>query len=165
MPRGPKGDMNKIGSVLIALILVAPLTEPSPIAAEGAFAIGSTGDIVKDGIALGLSVNQPTKEAAAAAALKDCRAYTAARKAAARCKVIDTFKGKCFATAFDPKPLTPGAGWAIGPDMATAKARALAACQATAGTDRREFCIFMTVVATPTSTAATGSATACDTHN
>jgi hypothetical protein len=158
--------MNKIGSVLIALTLtVSQLGSTSSIAA-GAFAIGSSGDVARDGVAIGHSVNQSTKAAAAALALQQCRNYNPAPKMAKLCKVIETFTRQCFALAFDPKPGTPGVGWAIGPDKKSAETLALTACQATAGADRRGFCMVMTTPSAA-STAAANSATGtvCDTHD
>ena len=53
---------------------------------------------------------------------------------------VGTFKGECYAVSFDPKPGTPGAGWAIAATKETAEERALENCKATAGAARREFC-------------------------
>jgi hypothetical protein len=82
------------------------------------------------------------------------------------CKVIETFTRQCFATAYDPKSGTPGAGWAIGPDKAAAEKLALAACQATAGDNRRGFCIVTTASSELSTTGASSLAdTLCDTHD
>ncbi len=63
---------------------------------------------------------------------------------AASCVIVGSFKRECISTAYDLKAGTPGFGWAIGPDKAKANERALAACQATAGEDRRAFCQLLT---------------------
>jgi hypothetical protein len=120
-------------------------------AAEGALAVGASGNVAKDGIALGGAIDKPTKQAAIDQALETCRKYDGAPKMAALCRIVATFTRECFATAYDPKSGTPGVGWAIGPDKATAEERALAACQATAGASRRKFC--------------KGSQSFCDTHD
>lgn len=132
--------MNKIGIGLFALTLAAPLIGPNPSAAEGALAVGSTGNIAKDGFAFGGSINLPTKEAAAAQALATCHNFTGAPKMAALCQTVATFTRQCYALAFDPKAGTPGTGWAIAADAQKADNQALAKCRATAGADRRKFC-------------------------
>jgi len=123
-----------------ALLATAVLLAGSPARAEGALAVGSTSDVIKDGIAVGTSVNYDTADEALEAALKRCRDYKPAPKAAALCQSVGTFKGECYAVSFDPKDATPGAGWAIAPTKALAEERALANCKITAGDDRRAFC-------------------------
>ncbi len=71
------------------------------VVAKGALAIGSTGNVVADGVAIGGSANDPTREGAIAAALEKCRSQPDVQKAAARCKIVRTFTGKCYAAAFD----------------------------------------------------------------
>jgi hypothetical protein len=132
--------MNKIGSVLFALTLAAPLMGPNPSVAEGALAVGSTGDVVRDGIAIGNGYNYATRDEATAAALQKCRDYKPAPKAAAQCQIVGTYTRKCFAEALDPKAGTPGAGWAIELGKQKAASQALANCRATAGVNRRKFC-------------------------
>jgi Domain of unknown function (DUF4189) len=127
--------------VLLGLaVLVSPaLLGAAPRSwADGAVAVGSTGDVVKDGIAFGAVVNEP-KEAAAEAAITHCRTFKA-RAAAERCKVVATFAGQCFAVAYDPKPGTPGAGWGIGENQFLANQKAIAMCEETAGSARKGHC-------------------------
>jgi len=127
--------------VVAAAVLVAALLPGGSGAAraDGALAVGSTGDVVKYGVAFGMVVNLP-KDKAAAKALQHCRTFKA-REAAERCSVVATFsKGECFAVALDPKSGTPGAGWAVGPDQATANSKALAMCEASAGSGRKGSC-------------------------
>ena len=57
--------------------------------AEGAVAVGNTGDVVRHGIAFGMVVNEP-KSKAADVALRRCRTFKA-REAAEQCKVVATF--------------------------------------------------------------------------
>src|SRR5882672_4279902 len=99
-------------SCVVALIAVAAVAS-TPAGADGALAVGSTSDVAKDGIAVGTSVNYKSSTEAREAALKRCREYKPAPKAAAMCQSVGTFKGECYAVSFDPKPGTPGAGWAI----------------------------------------------------
>ncbi len=121
--------------------------------AEGALAIGSTGNVVADGVAVGGSFDKPTAEEAIASALRTCRSQPDVRKAAARCRIVRTFTRKCYAAAFDPKVGTPGFGWGLGPDVATATRQAMAHCRASAGKDRAQFCQIQENI------------TACDRHN
>jgi hypothetical protein len=133
-------DMRIVG-LLAAVALLAALSMPPAAMSEGAFAVGSTGNVSKDGIAYGGSYNFPTRKEAEAGALRACRNFKGAPRAAKLCKLVATFKRECYAQANDPKAGTPGTGWAIAADEATAKDRALSACQASAGPDRRSFCV------------------------
>ena len=47
---------------------------------------------------------------------------------------------RVFPEPMDPKDATPGAGWAVAEDKATAGRNALAKCMETAGEDRRSYC-------------------------
>jgi hypothetical protein len=122
------------------------------VVAEGALAIGTTGNVPVDGVAIGGSVNDSTRDGAISAALAKCRSQPDVRKAAARCKIVRTFTGKCYAAAFDPKPNTPGFGWGLGPDVAAATRTAMAYCQKSAK-ERAQFCQIQNDI------------TACDRHN
>jgi hypothetical protein len=124
----------------LALIVAATIVASAPAGADGALAVGSTANVGRDGIAVGSAVNYESAEAARDAALAKCRTYKDAPRAAAQCRPIGTFKGECYAVAFDPKSGTPGAGWAIAATKELAEERALANCQTTAGEDRRDFC-------------------------
>jgi hypothetical protein len=106
--------------------------------AEGAVAVGNTGDVVRHGIAFGMVVNEP-KSKAADVALRRCRTFKA-REAAEQCKVLAIFSGACFAVAYDPQPGTPGAGWGVGQDQIEANLKAMKMCEATAGPGRGRFC-------------------------
>jgi hypothetical protein len=138
-------------AVLLTVLCAATLAPTWPAAAEGALAVGSSGNVAKDGIAVGGAIDKPTKQAAIDQALETCRKYKGAPKMAALCQIVGSFTRECFATAYDDKAGTPGVGWAIGPDKETAEERALAACKATAGASRRQFC--------------KGSQSFCDTHD
>jgi hypothetical protein len=134
--KGAEKQMARFWVSLLALLLVGP----TPVVAEGALAFGMLGDVSKDGIAVGGSINKATEEAAIAKALTVCRGYTGAKEAAANCKIVAIFSRQCFAVAFDPAAGTPGVGWAIDPDRNKANAQAMALCQDTAGQNRRQFC-------------------------
>ncbi len=125
---------------LFAICSIAPLAVwPEAVAAEGALAVGTTGNIKKDGYSIGISVNKETSEIARAGALDWCRTH-GSPTTRSFCKIITTFHGQCAAEAYDPKPGTPGAGWAVVPDQETAKKVAMSNCDATAGRNRRRFC-------------------------
>jgi len=130
------GATGLLGAMAFAAAVL--LGAGGPSWADGALAVGSTGDVVKDGIAFGMVVDEP-KDTAAETAVRRCRTFKA-RAAAERCKIVATFSGECFAVAYDPKPGTPGAGWGIGPDQLTANRHAIAMCEATAGPSRKGFC-------------------------
>jgi hypothetical protein len=121
-----------------ALATAVLLGAAAPAWADGAVAVGSTGDVVKDGIAFGMVVNEP-KATAADTAVARCRTFKA-RAAAERCKVVATFSGECFAVAYDPQPGTPGAGWGVGPDQASANRKAITMCEQSAGAGRKGQC-------------------------
>jgi hypothetical protein len=108
--------------------------------ADGAIAIGASGDFAKDGFAFGASINKSSTDEAGVQALDTCHKYQGAPKMAAICQVVFTFSHECYALSFDPDAGTPGVGWAIASDKATAEDRALKNCQVTAGSNRRQFC-------------------------
>jgi Domain of unknown function (DUF4189) len=128
-----------IGAALVAAALAwGPGREA---AADGAVALGTTGDVVKHGIAFGLVTDEP-KEKAAELALTRCRAFVkgSSVEATTRCKVVATFSRECFAVAYDPQPGTPGAGWGVGKDQIEANLKAMRMCEETAGKARAQFC-------------------------
>jgi hypothetical protein len=112
--------------------------------AEGAIALGVTGNVAKDGYAIGININNASEAEARDAALKYCRSH-GSDVARAKCEIFATFHDQCAAEAEDPKPGTPGAGWAIAADKAVAEKMAMTNCQATAG-DRGSFCKVVTSV-------------------
>jgi hypothetical protein len=113
-------------------------------AAEGAMALGVTGNVAKDGYAIGINVNSSSEAEARDAALKYCQTHGSA-VANAKCQIFATFHDQCVAEAEDPKPGTPGAGWAVAADKAVAEKMAMTNCLATAG-DRGSFCKVVTSV-------------------
>jgi hypothetical protein len=117
---------------------------PHGAAAEGAVAIGMTGNIAKDGYAIGINTNSDSEAQARDEALKYCRSH-GSDAARAKCEIFATFHNQCAAEAEDPQPGTPGAGWAIAVDKAAAEKMAMTNCLATAG-DRGSFCKVVTSV-------------------
>jgi len=123
-------------------LFVAPWSHGA--AAEGAMALGVTGNITKDGYALGININSGSEAEARDAALKYCQSH-GSDVARAKCEIFATFRDQCAAEAEDPKPGTPGAGWAIAADKSAAEKMAMTNCLATAG-DRGSFCKVVTSV-------------------
>jgi hypothetical protein len=118
----------------------ALLIWPQIVSAEGALAVGTVGNIAKDGYSIGITVNKKTSKEASATALEWCRTHGSERTRP-RCNVITTFHHQCAAEAYDPKAGTPGAGWAVGADKEAAEKIAMSNCAATAGAERRSFCV------------------------
>ena len=123
-------------------------------AAEGAMALGVTGNITKDGYAIGINVNSSSETEARDAALKYCKSH-GSDIARAKCEIFATFHGQCAAEAEDPQAGTPGAGWAIAADKSVAEKMAMMNCLATAG-DRGSFCKVVTSVCDGTSNTRNG---------
>ena len=117
---------------------------PHGAAAEGAMALGVTGNITKDGYAIGININSSSEAEARDAALKYCKSH-GSDVARAKCEIFATFHGQCAAEAEDPQPGTPGAGWAIAADKSVAEKMAMTNCLATAG-DRGSFCKVVTSI-------------------
>jgi uncharacterized protein DUF4189 len=117
---------------------------PQRAAAEGAIALGVTGNITKDGYAIGINVNSKSAAEAREAALKYCRSH-GSDVARAKCEIFATFRDQCAAEAEDPEPGTPGAGWAVAADEAAAEKMAMMNCLATAGA-RGSFCKVVTSI-------------------
>ena len=117
---------------------------PHDAAAEGAMALGVTGNITKDGYAIGININSGSEAEARDAALKYCKSH-GSDVARAKCEIFATFRDQCAAEAEDPQPGTPGAGWAIAADKSAAEKMAMTNCLATAG-DRGSFCKVVTSI-------------------
>lgn len=119
--------------------------------AWGAIAVGQSGNIAQDGFAFGGAINLSSEDQARTSAVNTCRQFVGAPKMAAMCAVVQSFHAQCYSMAEDPQPGTPGAGWAVGPDAATAARQAMDICKQTAGANRVQFC--------------KTSETFCDTHD
>lgn len=143
---------NVVRRILTGAVFCVAAHAITPAAlAEGAIAIGASGNFAKDGFAFGAAINKASTADANQQALETCRKYTGAPKMAAICKVVMTFSQECYALAFDPKAGTPGVGWSISDDKLKAEERAQKNCEVTAGPGRRDFCKV--------------NQSACDTHN
>jgi Domain of unknown function (DUF4189) len=137
--------MVKRSAVLLALCCALGAAGwPERSAAEGAIALGVTGNITKDGYSIGINVNSGSEAEARDSAMKYCSSH-GSNVTRAKCEIFATFHNQCVAEAEDPQPGTPGAGWAIGPDKATAEKMAMMNCHATAG-NRGSFCKVVTSV-------------------
>ena len=129
--------------IALTLSLVAAIVwfAPAPAHADGAVALGIPADVTADGFSYGYRVNAPNRDQARDTAFDQCSGNKVAPESARKqCVVVADFRNECLAIAMDPKDGTPGYGVAIAPDRATAEARAMGFCRATAGKDRREFC-------------------------
>src|SRR6185369_122107 len=96
-----------------AAALALSLAACGPAAAAGAIAFGSTGDIVTDGYSIGISGGIDGDEDARDRAMQRCRA-NGAKQSQSQCEVLVVFHKHCAAEAQDPKPGTPGFGFALG---------------------------------------------------
>jgi hypothetical protein len=135
-------NMNKgIVGCALGAVLLATAGGLSPASAEGALAVGMTSSVSKDGVAFGTAINYKSEEEARKAAIDYCHKFKGAPKASAQCRVVGTFKDKCYAISMDPKAGTPGAGWSIAAIKSDAEDHAVTNCKATAGSDRRQFCV------------------------
>lgn len=115
--------------------------------ASGAIAIGEPPDVAKDGLAVGIVVNMASEAKAAETALTNCRSFKEVSQSTRDlCKVVKTFTGECVATAYDPKPSTPGWGWSTGFTKFVAADVAMANCRLSAGADRARYCAAATTM-------------------
>jgi hypothetical protein len=133
---------NILAALAVAVCCLPAAGGFAPAGAFGAIAVGETASgVAKDGVAMGWSISYSTQAEAEAVALKNCKNYKSAPKAALQCILIGDVKAnQCFSIALDPKPGTPGVGWAIADDQSTADSVAMANCKVTAGSDRAQFC-------------------------
>jgi hypothetical protein len=132
---------NVVRGIVASAVICTGVHAITPAAlAEGAIAIGASGYFAKDGFAFGAAINKSSSDEASQQALATCKKYEGAPKMAALCRVVMTFSRECYALSFDPKPGTPGVGWAIADDKVKAEERAQKNCEVTAGAGRRDFC-------------------------
>jgi len=123
--------------------LSAMLVTALPAGAHGAVAIGGNpADIAKNGIAVGVSKDDDTKDLAEAGAVEQCKAFKGRNPAqtAARCVVVADFAHAWAVIAMDPKPQSPGFGWSIDADKATAERNAINQCKSSSPDERKQFC-------------------------
>ena len=123
---------------LICTFAISVAVSGSAVAA-GAIAFGSTGDIAKDGYSIGLNGGSATEEDARSGAMKWCRTH-GPKQTQDQCEIVAVFHSQCAAEAQDPKPGTPGFGFAVAETEEDAKKMAMAICTASSGKGRRQFC-------------------------
>ena len=129
-----------LAAVAAAAWLIA-IPASDRVNAFGAMAIGETGNIAKDGVAVGAARNYENKDAAEARALKECLAFPdAPATTRTKCKIVASFEKRCYAVALDPKAGTPGFGWAVRASRSIAESAAMDDCRDTAGKARVKFC-------------------------
>jgi hypothetical protein len=140
--RRPAAIASGIIAPLAAITLAGAALWPQAGAAEGALAVGLPADVAQEGFAFGSAVNKPRVDEARAEALRVCATPSPGvdKRAQMLCTVVQTFHDQCYAVAMDPADATPGVGWAVAADKATATRAALAKCRDTAGADRRDAC-------------------------
>jgi hypothetical protein len=133
---------DRIAALLIALVTAGACLSPQPGSADGAVAVGMPTDVAAEGFAFGYAINKSSVDQARAEALASCKkpAQGVDKRAQALCGLAMFFRNQCFAVAMDPKDATPGVGWAVASDKATATRDAMANCRATAGADRQGAC-------------------------
>jgi len=133
-----RGKMLKT-SILVGFVILAT---SSPAGAYGAIAIGgNTADAATKGIAVGITKDYGTAAEAEVAAVQKCLAFTAApSETVAKCKVVQSFSHEWVVVALDPGESTPGFGWSIDADKATAERNAMSQCKASSPDDRKPFC-------------------------
>jgi len=131
--------MKKFATVSAALLLHCSTV--LPVFAFGAIATAVPADVARDGYSSGISYNFRTAREAEDRALQECRqTQDAPAETKKLCRVIQSFENQCVAVALDPQAGTPGAGWAIGDTLESARRNALLGCEQTAGSDRRGEC-------------------------
>lgn len=108
-------------------------------AAVGALAFGTTGDVAKDGYSIGINASSATEEDARKSAMNWCKTH-GPKQTQDRCEILVIYKNQCVAEAQDPKPGTPGFGFALADTEDDAKTLAMAICKASAGKGRVQFC-------------------------
>lgn len=125
---------------VLGLVSALALAPTAPSRAVAALALGVPSDVAKEGVSMGLFTGEQTVEAARAKALDQCHKQ-GSDKTKALCVVVRVFRNQCAAFAIDPKPGTPGFGWAIADDSDKAKNQALESCRDMAGPSRADACV------------------------
>lgn len=115
--------------------------------AEMAIAMGTTGDVYKDGYVWGGGFGADGRKTA----LEICRGFKApevgelptnATRSQKLCKIVTVFQDKCFAVSQDGTARTAahGMGWSVAADLKSAEAEALVKCEVMTGRARHEGC-------------------------
>jgi hypothetical protein len=114
--------------ILGTMTLAVMLAQVDHCMAAGAIAIGLPSDVAKQGVSMGLIVNSKTMDDAKSQAVADCK-KTGSDLSKSLCKVVATFQNQCAQVVDDPKPGTPGFGWAVADTSQAASQQAMANCQ------------------------------------
>lgn len=135
--------MTSFSARIFAFVALAALFiahAPSALA-SGAIAVGQTGNVAKDGLAIGWATGSVDRARAESVAKQKCLDFKdAPQRTRNRCRIVNTFDNQCLAIALDPKAGTPGYGYAVRPTLSEAKAEAISRCRETAG-NRGRYCV------------------------
>ena len=135
--------MTRFSVVISAFAMLTAASAPA--SATGALAFGSTGDVAKDGYSIGINSNSANEEDARKGAMGWCTSH-GPKQTQAQYEILVVFHSQCAAEAQDPKPGTPGFGFAVADTEEDAKKMAMAVCLASAGKGRRDFCKVVTTL-------------------
>jgi len=123
--------MVKLHLGSISGIVLLFLLHPQAPWGHGALAVGVPESIVDHGIAVGFAWNAPDPDVAHVEAMKSCLSLkTASAKARALCKVVTTYRHRCFSVALDQRG-GAGWGWAVERSAMEAEGKALQVCKST----------------------------------
>jgi len=132
--------MNNSHRTIVGLCLLAAATLcPIRADAAGAVAEGIAPGGPQRGYSVGLATNYADEKQAKERAVAECKKQgnLASQQ---QCHVVATFTNQCATSVEDPKPGTPGVGWAVQATQQAADAEAITRCKSTAGRDRQAFC-------------------------
>jgi len=133
--------MGKSFFGLLLVGLIGTFVTSTSASAHGALAIGgNTSEVATKGIAFGDSYNYNTKAEADARALQECEKRRA-ELTVAPCQIIADFTRQWVFISMDPAAGTPGFGWSVDTDRATAEGNAINQCKASSPDDRKQFCV------------------------
>jgi hypothetical protein len=136
------GSTSRRSTVLLFVISALAIPLARPCIADGALAIGIPPGGAKNGLASGVALDRPDAQTARQAAIESCHKSTTDSDEASKkaCKVVETFRDKCYAIALDSEVRGAGAGWAVAETTDLAETFALQQCRNTSSTVRAQFC-------------------------
>lgn len=112
----------------IAIAALLALTSISASRGEGALAVAIPDEGLHKGFAYGWNLRAKTPDEARKEALVACRDQAKNNGVQpGKCKVVEVFKKSCVAISLDSKQ--QWAGWGVGADEKTARARAIRQCK------------------------------------
>jgi hypothetical protein len=132
---------------MFAILLAGGLVWGGACRADMAIAIGTTGNVYKDGFVWGGGFGEDARQTA----LDVCRGVKAPEvgklpdnvsRVKRLCKIVTEFKDQCFAIAHDGSTTKPanGFGWTVADDLRSAEAEAIAKCESAVGRARSAAC-------------------------